>query len=63
MKWVTNALDPDGNSRPPKGSEELEQLLDIVSRHTKGPPKASDVFTVERLEAGGLIGLYKPEPE
>lgn len=34
--------------------------LDWINRNRIGPPKATDSYTVEQLEAFGMIGIYAP---
>jgi hypothetical protein len=64
MRWLSNAQDhrkagyrPVLSSNDPDGRYYREWLRDKVV----GRPKATETYTVEKLEAMGLIGLYQAE--
>ncbi len=71
LVWVTNApRESDGlfeGFEVPGGysySYSRAGYLQWRSQFVEGPPKATETFTVEELERGGMVGLYrKVEPD
>ena len=58
-KFVSNSQNPYSNDALMMPPEELRELRKLVSGFVVGPPQATDAYTVEELEAAGLIGLYE----
>lgn len=59
MRWLTNAADHRKEDRyydanDPTGEYRRQWLADKII----GRPKAGDKYTVEELEAMGMIGIY-----
>lgn len=72
-EWVTNAPREyerglfEGTQAPAgmyAYSCSTVEYLQWRSQFVEGPPKATETFTVEELERGGMVGLYrKVEPD
>lgn len=69
MKYLTNMYDP---SKPDAKSQVLcmlwqsveeawEKLQRFLQGKIVGRPKETDTYTVEELEAIGLVGIYAPD--
>ncbi len=62
--WVTNTKEKEtlGSVLKMRGQTELsawQEWNDTKARFIKGRPKSSSKYTVEQLEAKGIIGLYR----
>ena len=62
LKWLTNAQNPKHFSKDdlrPQEHRKLELLLESLEGKIIGKPKATKNWSVEGLEAMGMIGVYK----
>jgi hypothetical protein len=55
-RWLTNIHDPSLSDASTEEYEYLAQLPDYVL----GPPKATEVHSVEELKSFGMVGVYEP---
>lgn len=62
MRHLSNIYDhrkPDARNTTPE--EAWRQHLEWINRNVIGRPQATETYTVEQLEAMGMIGIYAPE--
>lgn len=69
LEWKTNFTNPYKALHTPiilSGESYLDALRrerELYDRLIKGRPQATDTYTVEQLEAMGMIGLYEQKEE
>lgn len=69
LEWKTNYTNPYKHNHMPMvmGNESyldaLRRERELYDRFIKGRPQATDTYTVEQLEAMGMIGLYEQKEE
>lgn len=69
LEWKTNYTDPYKPNHKPMtfGNESyldaIRRERELYDRFIKGRPQATDTYTVEQLEAMGMIGLYEQKEE
>lgn len=69
LEWKTNyanPYDPEHWPSPESGETHLQALRrerEFYDRFIKGRPQATGTYTVEQLEAMGMIGLYEQKEE
>lgn len=69
LVWKTNFHNPYVNPERTRRESIDESSFDNALRNDKafygsmikGPPKATDTYTVEQLEDMGMVGLYREE--
>ena len=60
LKWLTNTRDPKNFSGDTLHRQEQE-ALEYLENKIIGRPKATERYSVEELEAMGLVGVYKED--